>query len=178
MAKKNEQPFATVYPGGLRDEFPNGPPTTIVQHRGLALVFRFDKGDIAGKGPVREIWLRPDTQPLEPGVLRLMPDTAFYVNHVRKAMAIMGSDEGTTEERYEAFFKSAEPFRKVAGPGRALSPAFFQLLGEQHDAVVAMGELHPVKALADIHHVKISTASKWLKEARRRGYIEEADDDG
>ena len=34
------------------------------------------------------------------------------------------------------------------------------------------GEPHPVKALSEFHHVTISAASRWVKEARRRGYIE------
>jgi len=36
---------------------------------------------------------------------------------------------------------------------------------------VSEGEAHPVKALGEIHHVTISAASRWVKEARRRGYV-------
>jgi hypothetical protein len=32
-----------------------------------------------------------------------------------------------------------------------------------------------VKALAEMHHAAISTSSRWIKEARRRGYIKESD---
>jgi DNA-binding MarR family transcriptional regulator len=61
-------------------------------------------------------------------------------------------------------------FRDVAGPGRGHSPAFYQLLGKRYEMLVDSGEPHPVKAIAAECRVKISTASKWLKKARRRGY--------
>jgi hypothetical protein len=170
VAKKNERPQVRTYRAGLEDEFPNGPPTTVVEHRGFELVLRFGEGDLAGEGPVREIWIRPDTLPLESGALQLMPSASQYFRLARSHMALLGSDEGTPEERFERFYQALEPFRKVAGPGRALGDPFYRLLGEQYKGLVESEYPHPVKTLADIHQVKISTASKWLKEARRRGY--------
>ncbi|MBA3433792.1 MAG: hypothetical protein H0U08_06830 [Actinobacteria bacterium] len=179
MARKNDEPRVTCYWGGLADEFPKGPPTAVVTHRGLKLVVRFDEGDVAGTGPVREIWLQPDTQPLEAGALRLMPSAAMYLRHARAAMAILGSGEGTTsEDRWKHFRVTLEPFRKVAGPGRGLSDGFYRLLAEQHKALIAEGEVYPVKALGEIHGVTISAASRWVTEARRRHYIVEDGDDG
>jgi hypothetical protein len=180
MAKKDEGPAVHCYPAGLGDEFPHGPATAVIIHRGLKLVLRFDEGDFAGKGPVREIRLLPDTQPLDTAALRFMPGAAIYFHHARAAMATFGSTEGTAEERWARFSETLEPFRKVAGPGRGYSPRFYELLAEQYKALVAEGDPHPIKALAEIHHVKISTASKWMKEARRpeRGLLdgEEAGD--
>jgi DNA-binding MarR family transcriptional regulator len=34
----------------------------------------------------------------------------------------------------------------------------------------------PLRELVEAHHVDKSTASRWIKEARRRGYIEEESD--
>ena len=173
MARKDTGPRVHCYWGGLEHEFPHGPPTAVVKHRGLELVLRFGDGDVAGKGPVQEIWLRPDTQPLEAGALRLMPSSAVYFQHARAAMALLGSREGTPAQHLQHFRETLEPFRKAAGPGRGLSDGFYRLLGEQHKALVAEGELRPVTAIAEIHGVTISAASRWLKEARRRGLIEE-----
>ena len=60
-------------------------------------------------------------------------------------------------------------------PGRGLGPDFYRAIGEHYNALVAEGERHPVKTLGEIHHVTISAASRWLKEARRRGFLEAAD---
>jgi hypothetical protein len=168
VAKKNEAPNVKTHPAGLEHEFPNGPPTTVVEHRGLELVLRFGEGDYAGEGPVREIWIRPDTLPLETGALQLMPSAALYFRLARRHMALFGSNEGTEEERWVRFREALKPFRNVAGPGRALTDAFYRLLSEQYKGLVGFGYPHPVKTLADVHQVKISTASKWLKEAHRR----------
>ena len=171
MARNDAAPHVTCYWGGLAHEFPDGPPTAVVTHRGLKLVLRFGEGDVAGGGAVQELWLQPDTQPLEAGALRLMPSSAIYFRHARAAMALLGSREGSPEQRQQHFRDTLKPFRNAAGPGRELSDAFYRLLGEQHKALVAEGELRPVTALAEIHGVTISAASRWLKEARRRGYI-------
>jgi hypothetical protein len=168
VAKKDEAPNVRTYPAGLAHEFPNGPPTTVVEHRGLELVLRFDEGDLAGEGPVREIWIRPDTLPLDSGALQLMPSAPFYFDLARRHMALLGSNEGTPEERWARFYEALKPFRNVAGPGRALTDPFYRLLSEQYKGLAESEYPHPVKTLAEIHQVTISTASKWLKEAHRR----------
>jgi hypothetical protein len=175
MAKKDKAPNVKTYPGGLEHEFPNGPPTTVVEHRGLQLVLRFGEGDLAGEGPVREICIRPDTLPLESGALQLMPSAPFYFQLARRHMALLGSDEGLPEDRWARFQEAFEPFQKVAGPGRALPDQHYQLLGEEYKTLVEERNPHPVKSIAARHGVKISTASKWLKETRRRGYLPEKD---
>jgi hypothetical protein len=170
LAKKDDGPNVKTYPGGLEHEFPNGPPTTVVEHRGFKLVLRFGEGDLAGEGPVQEIWIRPDTLPVEAGALQLMPSAPHYFELARRHMAIFGSDERMPEERWARFYEAAKPFQKVGGPGRALPDQHYQLLGVEYKVRVEAGDPHPVKTIAARHGVKISTASKWLKEARRRGY--------
>jgi hypothetical protein len=56
---------------------------------------------------------------------------------------------------------------------RGLDADFYKLVAESYKALVAEGEEHPVKALAEMQPVDISTASRWIKEARRRGFIRE-----
>jgi hypothetical protein len=179
MARKKDAPRVWSYPGGLDDEFPNGPPTAVIEDRGLKLVLRFGEGDVAGSGPIQEIWLQSDTQPLEVGALGLMPSSATYFQHARAHMALLGSTEGTPAELEQRFRDTLKPFLNVVGPGRGHSDAFYRILAEEYKANVAEGNLRPVTTIARNHSVTISAASRWLKETRRRGYIdhrEEADD--
>jgi hypothetical protein len=174
MAKKDELPKGRIYPkglGGLEDEFPNGPPTAVIEHYGLRLVLRFGKGDVWGDGPVREIRLQPDTLPLEQAAPRVLRNAALYFKLARDNMRLFGP-EGTPQERIERAQHALELFHDAAGPGRGLAPPFYSLLAEQYKALVDSGEPHPVKAIAGMHGVEIATSSKWLKETERRGLIE------
>lgn len=177
MAKKDEKPRVDCYGAGLPGEdFPNGSPTAVITHLGLKMVLRFAPDDLAGEGDIQEIRLLSDTGPLDTSSLKLLPSGAMYFQAARAAMALLGTGEEkkTQEEKWDAWYTALESFRNAAGPGRALNDAFYRLLGKQREALIAEGEPHPVKALSLIHRVKISTASKWLTEARRRGYIKEA----
>ena len=73
---------------------------------------------------------------------------------------------------------AAETLRHIGRPGRGLSDDFFRLVAAHYTALVAEGEKYPVKALGEAHHGTISTASRWVTEARRRGYLPERTDDG
>jgi hypothetical protein len=169
------EPEAKAYPNGLEDEFPNGPPTVVVAHLGFELVLRFAPGDFTGEGELRELRLLPQTEELRLGaLLQFVPHAKEYLGHARAAMRILGP-EGTPEERWENFRSSAQALREIAGPGRGLSDRFYREIAENYIALEGQGERHPVKAISKIHHVTISAASRWIKEARRRGYIEEAD---
>jgi hypothetical protein len=171
----SNEPQARAYPRGLEDEFPDGPPTVVVAHRGYKLVVRFATGDFTGEGDVQELRLLPDTERLEPRVLRrFAPESETYLAFARAAMRILAPDRlGTPEERWEKARGAAQALREIAGPGRGLSDEFFRQISVNYNALLAEGEPHPVKALAEIHHVTISAASRWVTEARRRGYLKE-----
>lgn len=53
---------------------------------------------------------------------------------------------------------------------RGLTDDFFRLIAADYEARRQAGG-HPVKELAAAHHVDDSTASRWIKEARKRGYV-------
>lgn len=168
-----DEPQAKAYPRGLRDEFPDGPPTVVVTHRGYKLVLRFAPGDFMGEGLVQELRLLPDKSKLAPRLLRqFAPDAERYLAYARAAMRILGP-EGTPETRVENFREAAAALLEIAGPGRGLSPEFYRQIANHYQALVAAGEPHPVKVLGEIHHKTISAASRWVTEARRRGYIKE-----
>jgi DNA-binding MarR family transcriptional regulator len=56
--------------------------------------------------------------------------------------------------------------RRAGATRRGLSDEFYRLAA---DAI--SGKEHPVKALAEMQQVDISTASRWLSSARTRGFI-------
>jgi hypothetical protein len=154
-----------------KDEFPDGPPTAVVTHRGYKLVLRFAEGDFFGEGRVQELRLLPDVEPLEPRILRRFALHAEeYVAYARAAMRIYGP-EGTVEERWANLRGVVDALRQVGRPGRGLTDSFYRQIARNYDALVSEGEPHPIKALGEIHHVTISAASRWVKGARDRGFL-------
>lgn len=163
------EPKATVYPLGLDEEFPNGPPTVTIEHRGLKFLLRF--ADTSGDGLPIRLELLPDTETLEPRVLRqFAPRAELYLGLARAAMKLFGP-EGTPESRRADLRGATEALRQVGGPGRGLSDEFYRVIAQHYNTLVAEGEPHPVKALGEIHQVTISTASRWITEAKRRRLI-------
>lgn len=169
----SDEPQVQVHPLGLEEEHPHGPPTAVITYRGCQLVLRFASGDFQGEGDIQELRVLPDTETLKPRVLRqFAPNAETYLQYARAAMQLLGRPEGTPEERWEKFRGAGEAFREISGPGRGHPPGFFRVVAMTYNALVAEGEPHPVKALSEKHHVKISTASRWITEARRRKLIE------
>jgi hypothetical protein len=170
----NDEPEVRIRAQGLEDEFPDGPPTAVITYRGCRLILRFAEGDILGEGDVQELRLLPDTQTLELRVLRqFAPQAELYLAYARAAMRIL-EPKKTAEERREKWDRlraSAEALREISGPGRGLTDGFYRTIAEEHQALLDGGEPHPIKALGENHHVTISAASHWIKEARRRGHL-------
>jgi hypothetical protein len=168
----SDEPGVTVFPKGLEGEFPEGPPTAVLKHRGCELVLRFAPGDFRGEGDLQELRLLPATEALRPRLLRqFAPEAEDYLAFARAAMRIFGP-EGTPEARTEKLREAADVLRARGGPGRGLSDEFYKVIATSYTALLAEGEPHPVKALGEKHHVTISAASRWLTEARRRGLID------
>jgi transposase len=63
--------------------------------------------------------------------------------------------------------------REIGTTRRGLGDEFYRLVAQSYRAFAAEAEPYPVKALAEMHHVVISTASRWINEAKRRGYIDD-----
>jgi hypothetical protein len=167
------EPNARVFNKGLEGEWPDGPPTVVITHRGCQLVLRFAEGDHLGEGDVQELRLLPDTERLEPRILRqFAPQAELYLAFARAAMRWMWPEEEAPESRQENFRSAVEALRQIAGPGRGLTDEFYRAIAKEHEALVEGGEPHPIKTLGENHHVTISAASRWVKEARRRGLME------
>ena len=172
-----EEPDVLVHPRGLREEFPEGSPTAVITHRGCRLILRFAEGDFHGEGDVQEIRLLPDTATLQPRVLRqFAPEAETYLAYARAAMRIFNPDV-PFETRQENLAGAVEALRQIAGPGRGLNNEFYRTIATSYQALVDGGEPHPIKALGEKNHVTISAASRWVKEARRRGFIKGGEKD-
>jgi hypothetical protein len=166
-----DEPQVKVFPRGIDDEFPHGPPTAVITDRGCRLLLRFAPGDFTGEGPVEELRVLPGAQPLEPRVLRrFAPQADVYVAYARAAMRVLKPD-ATSEENWERLRGAADALRAIGGPGRGHSDAFYRQIATQYDALVSEGEPHPIKTIGEINHATISASSRWVKEARRRGHI-------
>jgi hypothetical protein len=127
----------------------------------LTLFFPAETG-WAGEDAPLEIRLAPSgkgKESFEPW--RLMPKLPLYLAYARASLAHRDGD-----------IRSALKALREAGTSRrGLSDDFYSQTAESYKAIVAEGEKYPIKALAEEHFVDISTASRWIKEARRRGYL-------
>jgi hypothetical protein len=132
----------------------------------LTLFFPLDTG-WAGESELLELRLEPDNgTPFEPW--RLVPRLPLYLQYARATLA----------DRRDDMAAALRALRDAGATRRGLGDDFDSLVAQSYGALVAEGERHPVKALAEMQPVDISTASRWIKEARRRGLIpeKEADD--
>jgi hypothetical protein len=134
---------------------------------GLELRLYFE--DLSAEGPVLELRLLPNTEELEPKVLRrLIPTAPLYAQYARAAVRFDREDVRG----------AIQALRQVGRPGRGLNDKFYRVVAHQYDALIDEEEPHPVKALGEMNHVSISAASRWITEARRRGYVRSGGPDG
>lgn len=178
----DEEPQVVVHAHGLPGETTRGgprgekPATAVVSYRGMKVLLRFAPGDLFGEGDVQEIRICPDTEPLEPLVVRrIVPQAELLLAFARNAMRLLAPPDAdgrfNVEERWATWQASLEALREVGRTRRGLSDRFYRTIADQYTTLVAEGSPSPVKTLGEIHHVTISAASRWLKEARSRGYV-------
>jgi hypothetical protein len=135
----------------------------IIKERGCSLTLHFS-------GPERdatllELRIRPDRgKRLDPAKAReLIPELDLYLATARAALAWEIKD----------FREAVEALQQVTRPGRGYPDDHNRIVAKKYNALVAEGEAYPVKALAAMYpgRTHISTASRWITEARRRGYL-------
>jgi hypothetical protein len=111
--------------------------------------------------PLRPLTEEPE--PLDPiAVQRVASKYVTYLEFARHAIVL--DQEGIT-----GALRRLRPGRKPA----RLTDDFYRLVADDFRAR-REGTSAPLKELAAANHVDISTASRWVKEARRRGYLEAA----
>jgi hypothetical protein len=129
----------------------------------LTLFFPAETG-WSGEAEPLEIRIEPHEgdDPFEPW--RLMPRLPLYLQYARASLA----------HRDDDIRSALKALREVGASRRGLGDEFYRLIAQSYEALVSEGEQDPVKALAEMQPVDISTASRWIKEARRRGYLPKA----
>lgn len=133
-------------------------------HVGFEVGERFEKELATGLEPSGSVTLATDPEPLDPvAVQRIASNYASYLELARHAIVL-------EEEGIDGAIRRLRPGRKPA----RLTDDFYRLIAEDFRARRDVGGA-PVKELAAAHHVDISTASRWVKEARKRGFLESAD---
>jgi hypothetical protein len=129
---------------------------------GVKLTLFFpDESGLSGDADPVEIRLEPHNKRQLFDPWRLMPGLPLYVSYARAAMAWRWGDAG----------RALTALRELGATRRGHKDDFYRAVAELHTALVDQGEPHPVKALAAMQPVDISTASRWVKEARQRGYL-------
>jgi hypothetical protein len=66
-----------------------------------------------------------------------------------------------------------EALRESGKARRGLSDDMLRIVVDDYKTLIADGEPHPIKALANLRSVDKSTASRWVTAARRRGLLEQ-----
>jgi hypothetical protein len=136
-----------------------------IRENGCVLQLWF--ADLSGEGPVLEQRLLPDNGSggLEPHKLReFVPRSPLYVSYARAALQFRRGDA----------LQYAAHLRDVGGPRRGHTDEFYRQIARDYKTLIDEGEKHPVKALAAMHRVVISAASKWLSTAREKGLVDDA----
>jgi hypothetical protein len=134
------------------------PRTSVtVQEQGCALsvFFHPESGEFA------EIRLTPPkTGPFEPW--RLLANASLYAQYARASLAADSKDlQG-----------AIRALQQVSSTRRGLSDDQLHLVAQLHRSLIAEGERYPIKAISRTQHVDVSTASRWVKAARDRGFLE------
>jgi hypothetical protein len=105
-------------------------------------------------------------EPLDPMTVARI--ASRYTSYLRIAEEVIALDRGG----------AVEAVRQLRGPGvkpARLSDDFYRLIGADYEQRRASGVSAPLQELADAHHVDKSTASRWVKTAKQRGYVREGD---
>jgi hypothetical protein len=140
-----------------------------VQSQGAAVMLFFNPGEglFTGEAELLEIRLTPpESGRFEPW--RLMPRLPVYRQHARAELAVLDDDRNNHPDAITAIRAG----RQVMSTKRGLTDRFLWLVAHAYSALVAEGEPHPIKMLAEMTPVDISTASRWVSAARDRGFLE------
>ena len=155
---------ATVtFPEGKKHVEVHDPRVSVAMVEGgvkLTLFFEHENA-FAGEADPVEVRLEPHegSDPFDPW--RFMPKLPLYVSYAKASLAHREND----------IRRALSALRTIGVSRRGLGDQFYRTVAEAYESLVASGERYPVKALAEMQPVDISTASRWISEARRRGYV-------
>ena len=92
---------------------------------------------------------------------RLARTLPMYVDYARAEI----------EWRHGDRARAMEALREAGKSRRGLPGTHYESIGADYDELVRHGDPHPIKSIAGKYFVDKSRASRWVKEARVRGYI-------
>lgn len=100
---------------------------------------------------------------IQPAVVRRVGRN--YARYLKYARSVLTFERERTRE-------ALRNLGRAGRTKRGLSIDFLSGVAADYRDLLAMDEPHPVKALGELHQVKISTASRWLSRARELGLID------
>jgi hypothetical protein len=132
-----------------------------MQEEDATLALFFDPGRaLAGDAPVVEVRITPT----EGGEFRpwtLIPKLPLHLQYARATLAFRGGDAGA----------ALRALAEVDKTRRGTSAIKLRIVAHVYSSLVSEGEPYPNKALAAALHADESTASRWVKAARERGFL-------
>jgi hypothetical protein len=132
---------------------------TMVESWATITLFYLETGLSGDDQPIEVRIEPPPSGQFEPW--QLAPRLPLYVKYARAAMLW---DDGAAVNALRAL-------RDAGATRRGLSDDFYRRIADSYETIQAAGERYPVKTIAELNNVVISTASRWITEARRRGYL-------
>ena len=144
---------------------PDPDPRTSVtmQDDGATVTLFFDPGTAwTSEALLLEVRLTPPEsgEPFEPS--RAMVRLPLHIRYARASLRHDRADK----------VAALRALRDVDVTRRGLSNDLLRAVALTYDSLIAEGEPHPVKALAAMHGVNKSTASRWVSAARSRGFLD------
>src|SRR5204863_6727941 len=94
-------------------------------------------------------------------VKRLAANLPLYIQYARAGLAF---EEGQID-------RSLEILEEVGRTRRGLPGPFLKIIADEYNTRVKAGDPAPTTAIAEAHDVHKSTASRWITQARRRGWV-------
>lgn len=129
---------------------------------GVEVLLFFPESDFSGDTDVLEVRVLPHVKAVTPQALQ----------HVGRRYSMYAQYAGATIKFDGADVRGTLATLRQAGKtSRGLSQDHYVLVAHQYNALVAEGHPYPVKALGEVLYTDISNASRWVKEAKRRGLI-------
>jgi DNA-binding MarR family transcriptional regulator len=102
---------------------------------------------------------------LEPAqAVRIAKNLPVYISY---AHAILLMDRANVK-------RALEILNEIGTTRRGLPGRFLRIVADEYMTRVRQGDSAPITSIAEAHAVDKSTASRWVKEGRRRGFIKEA----
>jgi hypothetical protein len=97
-------------------------------------------------------------------VFRQLP---LYQEYAKAEMRVWDMETLAPSERARLL----DVLNQIGSTRRGKPGSFYRIVGDEYAALVRAGDPAPINSIAANHGVNKSTASRWVKEAKRQGHI-------